>query len=295
MNDSVILLLLCLCGCGKNVTRIENKYISGHNKPSTDPIIRQFISDSLQGKSSWNKGKVMSEESKLKLSESLKGRTAWNKGKKLGPSWNSGLTGVQTGWNKGKPMSGEAKKKLSNSHKGQISGMFGKHHSEETKQRLRIASTGHIHSEIQKKKIGDIHRGKIVSEETKRKMRISIFKRMDIQNNNNEPVVPCIGKEERKCLDELEKTYNVKIIRNDPSFRYVIGRYPDGHIPESKLFIQFDEKDHFVDKECKIYKQDDIDCTLQLASLGYIVFRISEKDWKENKNKVFNNFGMVII
>lgn len=281
MNESdIILSPVCLCGCGQKVkfnrdSKLPNKYISGHNKSSV--------------------GIVRSEETKKKISESLKGKVAWNKDRKMGPSWNSGLVGCQVGWNKGKHWPEEMKRKLSDSHKGQVSGMLGKHHSEKTRNRLRISSTGHIHSDEQKKKIGDSHRGKFVSDDTRRKMRITTLKRIDIQYGNGEPTVPCIGTEERNCLDELEAIYNIHIVRNDPRFRYIVGRYPDGHIPDLKLFIQFDEKHHFLDKACKIYKQDDIDCTLQLASLGYIVFRISELDWKENKDKILNNFNMVVL
>jgi len=102
--------------------------------------------------------------------------------------------------------------------------------------------------------------------------------------------MPNIGKLERSCLNEFQNIFQIDIIRNDSSFRYMIGRIPDGHIPKLKLFIQFDEQFHFSDRECKIYKQNDIDCTLQLASLGYIVFRVSELDWKNNKEIVINQF-----
>ena len=36
-----------------------------------------------KGQTAWNKGKGMSDETKIKLSNSLKGRKAWNKGKKF--------------------------------------------------------------------------------------------------------------------------------------------------------------------------------------------------------------------
>ena len=44
-----------------------------------------------------------------------------------------------------------------------------------------------------------------------------------------------------------------------------------------------------------IYKQDDIDCTLQLASLGYVVFRVSEKQWKDNPEKIINDFKEFLV
>ena len=103
-----------------------------------------------------------------------------------------------------------------------------------------------------------------------------------------------IGKFERIFLDELQKHIIYNIIRNDPTFRYIVGRFPDGHILELKLFIQFDELFHFKDKECKIYIKDDLDCTNELASLGYIVWRVSELEWKNNKEKVIEQFKLLV-
>lgn len=114
------------------------------------------------------------------------------------------------------------------------------------------------------------------------------------QKLNGEPLAPRIGDRERPFLNELQTYTNFKIIRNDILFRYVVGRFPDGHIPELKIFIQYDERVHFQDLECKIYRKDDILCTLQLASLGYIVFRVSDRDWKNCKKKVIQNFKILI-
>jgi len=82
-----------------------------------------------KGKSSWNKGIPMSEESKRKLSESKKGQIPWNKGKKdsIVP-WNKGKKGVQT-------HSEEVRKRISEVQKGRV-------FSEDHRQRLSAALTG---------------------------------------------------------------------------------------------------------------------------------------------------------
>lgn len=61
--------------------------------------------------------------------------------------------------------------------KGQIPWMKGKHHSEETKTKIRVANLGNHHTEETKKKISENskaymcwNKGKKASEETKRKM-----------------------------------------------------------------------------------------------------------------------------
>jgi len=124
--------------------------------------------------------------------------------------------------------------------------------------------------------------------------RINSIRMRDDQLANDEPAMPCVGIEERPFLNTLQQYTKFNIIRNDNSFNHDVGRYPDGHIPELKLFIQFDEKFHFENKEMTIYKEDDLNCTLELASLGYIVFRISEKQWRENKEHVIDQFELII-
>ena len=53
------------------------------------------------GRRAWNKGLKLTEETKKKISESLKGKTSWNKGKRYPqitgekhPLWNGGVTKV---------------------------------------------------------------------------------------------------------------------------------------------------------------------------------------------------------
>ena len=121
--------------------------------------------------------------------------------------------------------------------------------------------------------------------------RANAIKRIEIQKLNGEPLIPHIGFNERLFLNELQKYTNYNIIRNDHSFAYNVARFPDGHISELKLFIQFDERRHFKDKECTIYQDDDIQCTKDLESIpGYRVFRVSELDWNNNKSKVISDF-----
>lgn len=123
---------------------------------------------------------------------------------------------------------------------------------------------------------------------------IRAIKRIEDQQVNNEPVMPCVGYNERPFLNELQLHTSNTIIRQDPNFRYIVGQFPDGHIKELKLFIQFDERDHFTDNTYNNYTELDIQKTLNLASLGYIVFRVSEKDWISDKEKVISDFKILV-
>ena len=65
---------------------------------------------------------------------------------------------------------------------GEQNGMFGKHHSKETKEKMSAKLKGRIVSEETRKKIGDFHRGKIQTEETRNKISKSRQKIRHIEN-----------------------------------------------------------------------------------------------------------------
>ncbi len=112
------------------------------------------------------KGKKKSKEHAKKIAESLKGKSAWNRGKK-------------------NIYSNETLIKMSNSasiRTGEKNAFFGKHHTEETKIILREKSkinnagekngmSGKHHTKEAKEKIGKVHKGKKLSDETKKKLK----------------------------------------------------------------------------------------------------------------------------
>jgi len=81
------------------------------------------ISRSMKGNVPWNKGKRMSLAQKRKISFSKIGCTAWNKGKKMSKKFCDIQHQVQGGEN----------------HP-----MYGKHHSEETRRKMREAALNRV-------------------------------------------------------------------------------------------------------------------------------------------------------
>ena len=77
----------------------------------------------------------------------------------------------------GKHHSDESKNKISESQSGEKNHFFGKHHSEETKQKMRDAHKGKSLSEETKIKLSLANKGKHHSEESKQKMRDAHKKR----------------------------------------------------------------------------------------------------------------------
>jgi hypothetical protein len=93
---------------------------------------------------------------------------------------------------------------------------------------------------------------------------------------------PTKGKNEKPFISELQK-YTSYFIDND--FK-IIGYFPDGYIKELNLVIEFDEPWHLNtwSKNHDIQKDEDY------KKIRLTVFRVSEKDWKENKQQITENF-----
>ena len=135
------------------------------------------------------------------------------------------------------------------------------------------------------------------SSEGKTFHRVKSIKQRELQRENHEPDMPRIGHIERICLNELvQYTPNKIIIRNNHDYAYEVGRYPDGEVDGLPLFIQYNEKEHYIDKYgvMKIENEDTIQTTLDLASTGHIVFNISEYDWMNNQEEVIKNLQYII-
>ena len=85
----------------------------------------------------------------------------------------------------------------------------------------------------------------------------------------------------------------------DPNYRYITGRFPDGDVVGTIVFIQFHESHHYLDKETmkienKKTKQQTLDLTSNKDIGPKIVFSISEKDWKERKEWVIEQFKLLM-
>jgi very-short-patch-repair endonuclease len=106
-------------------------------------------------------------------------------------------------------------------------------------------------------KKGDLNVTKIP--EVKNKIRIKAQQRL-IKNGQLK-----FGKHEKYILDELEKLYEYKIIRQYP----IKGYFLDGYIPELNLAIEVDEPRHNKDnvKQHDIIRQYDIETELNCKFL----------------------------
>jgi len=130
------------------------------------------------GKNNPMHGKKISDEHKARISAVHKGKTVSLETRQNMSKAQIGIAKGRPSPNKGKPMSEEQKLKIGKTKIGNRN-WLGKHHSEDTRKKLRNAITGKRHSEETKRKIAAASRGrthmlgKKMSEETKQKMRES--------------------------------------------------------------------------------------------------------------------------
>lgn len=92
---------------------------------------------------------MISEETRLKMRLAKLGKTTWNKGKKLSEEHKNKLRLAKLGKK-------QTKEHIENAAKTRI----GKERSEETKKKISVANKGHIMSDKQRKQISDFHKGR---------------------------------------------------------------------------------------------------------------------------------------
>jgi len=128
------------------------------------------------------------------------------------------------------------------------------------------------------------------TEQGRTKSRINYIRMIENQKLNGEPLSPRVGDKERLCLNELQLYTSFNIERQYPSFKYEIGRIPDGYIKELNLVVLFHERNHYLNDNYIEETEDTVRTTKDYISLGLNVFKISEKQWKDNKEQIINDF-----
>ncbi len=185
---------LCKCGCGEAVNQKYKNgpfydYKRGHYAKAHPPMSnlgskysderKKKISESLKGENNPMYGKTHSKKSKEKMSKAQKGRKHTEETKRKISKAGKGYKHTD-----------EAKKRIGEAHKGQTwmvgegSPMYGRKHSEETRRKISKSRKGKRKgiplSDEHKRKIGEGHKGKILTEEIR--LKLSKSKKMYIGN-----------------------------------------------------------------------------------------------------------------
>jgi len=134
------------------------------------------------------------------------------------------------------------KTRASGFQKGHIINL-GKKRSNCIKNKIRLSNLGIKKGDMSinhKNKISKANKGRIFSEESKKKMRESSIKYIEKIKLNGLPLMPRIGRYENQILNNLEECFGYKILRQYK----VNGYFLDGYCQVLNLAIEVDEKYH---------------------------------------------------
>ncbi len=244
--------------CRKEISYTENANMYRAKKQNTN----------CKSCAVWNKGIPRTEEEKKKISES----------------------------HKGKKLTNEHKKNIGKSNKGEKNGMYGKsvyniwvkkYGKEEADRRQKdaniknsLALSGENHpfygkkrepfTEETRKRMSESHMGMKYSEETKKKQRLSMKKRIE---NRSGQMMPNYNSEAISIIEEYGKKYGFNFQHAENGGEVCIdGYWPDGVDEKMKTIIEIDEKQHF--NSDGTYREKDIRRQKYFENLGYKVIRV---------------------
>jgi len=196
-----------------------------------------------------------SEETKRKISEACKARGVgkWMKGKKF--SEERIKKSIES--RKGYKTSEETKKKIGDANRGEKNGFYGKTHSDEYKERLRIEAPLRLKPTIAGiEKMRKSLTGKIHSAETKRKMRIS---QLNYIKEKNGSICTMHNKNACKFIEEYgkENGYNFQHALNGGEYHIkYLGYFVDGYDKKKNIVIEYDEPLHYLKTTGKLKEKD---------------------------------------
>lgn len=270
----------CECGCGKGV---KNRFVHGHNTKGTSAWNKGLTKETSEGVlkiSNSNKGKILTEEHRKKMSESRKGR------KQVGKRYSE-----------------EAKIKMKIYRSGGKNGMFGRHHSEKTKEKIiqgiknyYLENKDSEKEKIRRQKIGIFNKDKKLSDNHKNKISVSHLgkkhsesSRKKMRQNRLKQILPIKDSSIEIKIQNYLKNLNIDFFTH----QYIDiehGYQCDIFIPILKLVIECDG--NYWHKYPTRREIDNIR-TSELLEKGFKVLRLWESEIQvitieQFKEKLFN-------
>ena len=289
---------LCRCGCGKEVLKETNNYINGHNsgtKENNEKIkqtsLKHFNTDhpskSIIFKTKFSNtcikkfGKptnLMCEDTKNKIVQTNRKKRKCDNVMQ-DPSVRNILSNTMINLynvdNAMKVKEFQIKTENTNIKKRGVRNVM-----QDIKVQKKHKQTCNDH--FGENNWAQTEKGKLFHRE-------NIWKRIEKQYSVGEPVTPCISSKGRECLNDLEKIFKCKILREIR----ILGYSVDGMIEKTTKIIEFDSRHNFKDFYITLTEHDE-QRQKRLEALGYTFFRIKLLDWKNNKEKVIKEFKYFI-
>lgn len=234
---------------------------------------KKKLSQSLKGHSAWNKGISPSDETRQKMRLNHVDQTGQKRSEITRRNISQSLIGRKS-WNEGKHLSQEIRLKISKSCFGKPGPWKNKKLSKEI--RDKISKTRKEHNCIPWNK----GRNNCYNDNTLRKMRLKHLERLKRLFPDGAIIRPNVGNKELEFVSELSKIISLDI---KPQYS-VDGYFVDCYIPEINLVIEFDEINGHTSNlhvENDKYRQLNI-----VNQLGCLFYRVDEREWDNNKEKV---------
>lgn len=169
---------------------------------------------------------MVTEQTRKKMSESAKKRGSNRTGSKHSEASKTKMSLAK----KGIPLTFEH-------NKNKAIAQTGLKRSQKTKHKISVALKNRIVPDEVGKKISIAKKGVSFSEEHKNKIRASAINYLrDVRDIK----FPCIGRNETKILNRIEKELNINIIRQ----KQVLGYFVDGYDEDNNVVYEVYEKFH---------------------------------------------------
>lgn len=205
---------------------------------------RRKLSEARIGKIPWIAGKHHTEATKQKISEKKVGCVGWTHG--LTKETDTRILAISlrhTGWHH----TVESKEKISGATKGRPSWIKGKHHSDETRERLSKTNKGKHHSFETRKKMSENRRGSNNSFYGKRHTIELKRKLSELRKGKHYPKLseakkgkhyPKLSEAHTRAMKEGK--YNLKPTQPEKKFTEICAKYnlPFKYVGDGKFWIE---------------------------------------------------------
>ena len=232
------------------------KQLKGNHSKKMKGNVSEKMKKHLNKLHKMMRGRIASEETKRKQSLSMKGKKHSLKTIEIIKKARQKQTGLLEP-HLGKHHSKETKDKLriistgnkynlgkkrtAESNEKNRLAHLGKRHTEEHKRNIGLGNTGRKQSQNMKELLRLANTGRKRTPETRKKQREKRIKYIEYSKNNGMPIHPAVGRQETQILDFFETECLGYPIIRQYRFH---GYFLDGYCPALNLAIEVDEKHH---------------------------------------------------
>lgn len=263
---------------------------------------KKKLSERSKGPNNYWYGKHHTEEVKVKISKANKGRLVGEKNPMYGINVYEKLEKE-----KGTEYVKSIKKKISESTKGEKNGFYGKHHTEETKEKLSKSLKNSekfrqaVSSEENRQKIKDgLKNSEKFKKEVERRRTAEYREEKRLQRMKQVELAispsPAFNQKACKVFDIISEEQGIHIQHAMNSGEFCVkelGFYLDGYDAENNVAYEYDESHHFVGGELR---EEDAIRQKRIEEVLHCTFiRLRDEDYDDDGHKIIKEEEIIIV